>query len=307
MQTHPSTPLRAGRRTRTLRNHLLTGSVIPLLAAGLLVANGGPASATTSGLPSPTPEEALWYAVSYDMTQHADSLRQETASDTRKANLYQARYIAKLLKRTATRASVLETASTLCAKLDEATGTNGVLRAAGHYMRTAPADSLFPGHFPRNQAGLREEIDTLLRRTAGRHAGLLCENHAEGVSAVVETWKGAAWAGHVAKRVARNVTLAIGKNTSKGTVDEKTKAVLATALGTVCGMPVNVGGDNPCILSGAPGGLAYSYGELERRAVGVHYDGADGIRCNASVTLEARPGKKPVVIYGSVSCFLPQQ
>lgn len=301
-----TTPSASGAASPTLRRILLTGFAT-LLTAGLVVTGGTPSLAATGGLPSPTPEEALWYAVSYDMTQYADALRKEKTPGSRKANIYQAKYIEKILKKSAARAGVLETAGTICAKLEEATGLNGVLLATGHYMRTAPTDSMFPGHFPRTQSGLREEIDTLLRRSAGLHAGLLCEDRAADVETVVDTWKGAAWAGNVAKRIARDVSLTMGKNTSKGTVDEKAKTILAEALGKVCGEPVQTGDVIPCAVPGAPAGLVYQYGENERRVVGVHRNGVGGVRCSAFVTLEARVGKRPMVVYGNVSCYIPQQ
>lgn len=298
---------RTGSRVTLLRRRLVAAGVFSLLVGALGLVETPSTSAATGGLPSPTPEEALWYAVAGDMREYGEALRGTKTPENSKENLYQAKYIERLLDRGTTRAAVRETASTLCAKLAEGTGTNGVLRAAGHYMRTAPTGSLFPGHFPRSRAGLREEVDILLRRSAGSHAGFLCEDRAQDVDAVVAAWKGAAWAGNVAKRVARDVSLTMGKGISRGAVDEKAKTLLANALGRVCGKPVQTGDLNPCVLSGAPEGLGYSYGALERREVGAHWHGPDGIGCSAFVTLEARAKQRPAVVYGNVSCYAHQQ
>lgn len=273
------------------------------LLAGIIAVGARPARATVSGLPSPTPAEALWYAVSYDLTQYADALRSDTTPARRKDNVYQANYVAKILARPTTRAMALETAGTVCAKLSEADGNSGRLRATGHYIASVPTDSMFPGYFPRSRAGLREEIDVFLRRSAGAHADLLCTERAADVATVVDLWKGGAWAGNVARRIARDVSLKMGKNVSKGTVDENAKALLSAAVGAVCGSPVQSGDSVPCTVKGSPVTLVYGYGELDRREVGVHRDTPDGIRCSAFVTLDARPGKKPAVTYGYVSCY----
>jgi hypothetical protein len=277
---------------------------LAVFVAGL-PSTGSVTRAATGGLPSPTPEEALWYAVADDLAQYAESLRQDKTPGARKANLYQANYITKILKRPETRARALETATTICTKLAETTGTAAIMRAASHYIASVPTESAFPGAFPRDRRGLREEIDTVLRRRSGARAGLLCEEHQDAVSSMVDIWKGAGWAGAVARRIARDVSLGLGKNTAKGVVDEKAKSLLEKALGKTCTGTVQTGADVPCVVAGAPSGMTYSYGDFDRREVGVHRTGVDGVRCSAFVTLEARPGKKPAVVYGKVSCSVP--
>lgn len=293
------------RRKNTRRVIRRTAALaLTVLAAGL-PSTESVIRAATDGLPSPTPEEALWYAVGDDLTQYAESLRQDKTAGARKANLYQANYITRILKRPETRARALETATTICKKLAETTGTAAIMRAASHYITSVPTESAFPGAFPRDQRGLRKEIDTMLHRRSGARAGLLCEEHQDAVSSMVEIWKGAGWAGAVARRIARDVSLGMGKNTAKGIVDEKAKSLLEKALGKTCTGAVQTGADVLCVVAGAPSGMTYSYGDFDRREVGVHRTGVDGVRCSAFVTLEARPGKKPAVVYGNVSCSGP--